>query len=59
VEIDILELGFAIEIGEITVTEWETVSQFKGSKIEPPPIYPGLRPGVWHDGTQGDLNGVG
>ncbi len=36
VEIDIPELGFAIEIGEITVTECETVNQFKGSKTEPP-----------------------
>ncbi|MEM9140019.1 MAG: carbon-phosphorus lyase complex subunit PhnI [Pseudomonadota bacterium] len=36
VEIEIPELGFAIEIGEITVTECETVNQFKGSKTEPP-----------------------
>ena len=36
VEIDIPELGFAIEIGEIEVTECETVNQFKGSKTEPP-----------------------
>ncbi|MFT6169393.1 MAG: alpha-D-ribose 1-methylphosphonate 5-triphosphate synthase subunit PhnI [Celeribacter sp.] len=36
VELDIPELGFAIEIGEITVTECETVNQFKGSKTEPP-----------------------
>lgn len=36
VEMDIPELGFAIEIGEITVTECETVNQFKGSKTEPP-----------------------
>lgn len=36
VEMDIPELGFAIEIGEITVTECETVNQFTGSKIEPP-----------------------
>ena len=33
---DIPELGFAIDIGEITVTECETVNQFKGSKTEPP-----------------------
>ncbi|MEO0939117.1 MAG: carbon-phosphorus lyase complex subunit PhnI [Pseudomonadota bacterium] len=36
VEMDIPELGFAVEIGEITVTECETVNQFKGSKLEPP-----------------------
>ena len=28
--------AFAIEIGEITVTECETVNQFQGSKTEPP-----------------------
>lgn len=36
VEMDIPELGFSIEIGKITVTECETVNQFKGSKTEPP-----------------------
>ncbi|MCX7288382.1 MAG: carbon-phosphorus lyase complex subunit PhnI [Rhodobacterales bacterium] len=36
VEVDIPELGFAVEIGEIEVTECETVNQFKGSKTEPP-----------------------
>jgi alpha-D-ribose 1-methylphosphonate 5-triphosphate synthase subunit PhnI len=36
VEMDIPELGFAVEIGEIDVTECETVNQFKGSKTEPP-----------------------
>ncbi|MEL7254454.1 MAG: carbon-phosphorus lyase complex subunit PhnI [Pseudomonadota bacterium] len=35
VEMDIPELGFAIEIGEITITECETVNQFQGSKTEP------------------------
>lgn len=30
------ELGFAIEIGEITVTECEMINQFKGSGAEPP-----------------------
>ena len=33
---EIPELGFAIEIGEVTLTECETVNQFKGSKTEPP-----------------------
>ena len=36
VEMDIPELGFSIEIGEVTLTECETVNQFKGSKSEPP-----------------------
>lgn len=36
VDVDIPELGFAVEIGEIEVTECETVNQFKGSKTEPP-----------------------
>ena len=36
VEMEIPELGFSIEIGEITVTECETVNQFTGSKSEPP-----------------------
>jgi len=30
------ELGFAIDIGEITVTECQMVNQFKGSKTAPP-----------------------
>lgn len=36
VEMDIPELGFAIEIGEVELTECETVNQFQGSKLEPP-----------------------
>jgi len=36
VEMDIPELGFAVEIGEITLTECETVNQFTGSKTQPP-----------------------
>ncbi|MGJ8585923.1 MAG: carbon-phosphorus lyase complex subunit PhnI [Marinosulfonomonas sp.] len=36
VEMDVPELGFAIEIGEVTLTECETVNQFKGSKSVPP-----------------------
>ncbi len=35
VEVDIPELGFSVEIGEIDLTECETVNQFKGSKTEP------------------------
>jgi len=36
VEVEIPELGLAVEVGEITVTECETVNQFIGSKSEPP-----------------------
>ena len=36
VEMDIPELGFAVEVGEVELTECETVNQFKGSKSEPP-----------------------
>ncbi len=36
VEMEVPELGFAIDIGEIELTECETVNQFKGSKTEPP-----------------------
>jgi alpha-D-ribose 1-methylphosphonate 5-triphosphate synthase subunit PhnI len=36
VEMEIPELGFAIEIGEVVLTECETVNQFTGSKTEPP-----------------------
>ena len=35
VAVDIPELGFSVEIGEIELTECETVNQFKGSKTEP------------------------
>ncbi len=36
VELDIPELGFAVEIADIEVSECETVNQFAGSKTEPP-----------------------
>ncbi len=36
VQMEIPELGFAVDIGEVEVTECDTVNQFKGSKIEPP-----------------------
>ena len=36
VEMAIPELGFAIEIGEVTLSECETVNQFLGSRTEPP-----------------------
>ncbi|MBI1169942.1 carbon-phosphorus lyase complex subunit PhnI [bacterium] len=36
VELDIPELGFAVQIGEVELTECETVNQFTGSRTEPP-----------------------
>jgi alpha-D-ribose 1-methylphosphonate 5-triphosphate synthase subunit PhnI len=36
VEITPPELGFAIDIGEITLTECQMINQFKGSKSQPP-----------------------
>ena len=36
VEIDPPELGFAIDIGDITITECQMINQFKGSKTTPP-----------------------
>ena len=36
VEMDIPELGFAVELGEVELTECETVNQFTGSKNELP-----------------------
>ena len=35
VEMEVPELGFAIAIGEVELTECETVNQFSGSKTEP------------------------
>ena len=36
VNVEIPELGFAVEIAEVELTECETVNQFKGSRTEPP-----------------------
>jgi alpha-D-ribose 1-methylphosphonate 5-triphosphate synthase subunit PhnI len=36
VQIEPEELGFAIDIGDIEITECEMVNQFAGSKIQPP-----------------------
>ncbi len=36
VAVEIPELGLAVEIGEVELTECETVNQFAGSKSEPP-----------------------
>jgi alpha-D-ribose 1-methylphosphonate 5-triphosphate synthase subunit PhnI len=36
VEFFVPELGFAVEIGVVTLTECEMVNQFKGSKVQPP-----------------------
>ena len=36
VEVEIPELGFAVAIGDIVLTECETVNQFTGSRAQPP-----------------------
>ncbi|RJL22694.1 carbon-phosphorus lyase complex subunit PhnI, partial [Paracoccus siganidrum] len=36
VQAELPELGFAVPIGEIELTECESVNQFKGSRTEPP-----------------------
>jgi len=36
VEIEPAELGFAIDIGDLVLTECQMVNQFKGSKTRPP-----------------------
>ena len=36
VQMEIPELGFAVDIGEVEVTECDTVNQFIGSKTKPP-----------------------
>ncbi|MDO5648286.1 carbon-phosphorus lyase complex subunit PhnI [Paracoccus sp. (in: a-proteobacteria)] len=36
VDMHIPELGFSVQIGEVELTECETVNQFKGSRTEPP-----------------------
>ena len=36
VEIEPAELGFAIDIGDLVLTECQMVNQFKGSKTVPP-----------------------
>ncbi len=36
VEMEIPELGVSVELGEVVLTECETVNQFTGSKTEPP-----------------------
>jgi alpha-D-ribose 1-methylphosphonate 5-triphosphate synthase subunit PhnI len=53
VEVDIPELGFAVEIGEIELTECETVNQFKGSEDRAAAVHPGLWPRLRPVRTQG------
>jgi alpha-D-ribose 1-methylphosphonate 5-triphosphate synthase subunit PhnI len=36
VEVEAPELGFAVDVGDITVTECQMVNQFKGSATQPP-----------------------
>ena len=59
VEIVPEELGFAIEIGEIDVTECEMVNQFTRLARRAAAIHPRLRPGLRPCRAQGDGHGAG
>ncbi|MEO1248270.1 MAG: carbon-phosphorus lyase complex subunit PhnI [Pseudomonadota bacterium] len=48
VEIEPEELGFAIDIGDVTVTECQMVNQFEGSKTEPAQFTRGYGLGFGH-----------
>lgn len=48
VEMDMPELGFAVPLGEITLTECQMVNQFHGSKTEPPRFTRGYGLGFGH-----------
>ncbi len=58
VEIVPPELGFAIEIGEITVTECQMVNQFAGSKTVPPQFTRGYGLAFGFSRAQGDGDGA-
>ena len=59
VEIEPPELGFAIDIGDITVTECQMVNQFKGSKTAPPQFTRGYGLVFGFCRAQGDGDGAG
>ena len=42
------ELGFAVPLGRITVTECQTINQFRGSEVEPPRFTRGYGLGFGH-----------
>ena len=48
VELHVEELGFAVPLGDITVTECQMVNQFKGSATEPPRFTRGYGLGFGH-----------
>ena len=52
VEMYIPELGFTVEIGEVVLTECETVNQFTGFKNGTTAIYAWLWAGFWPNRTQ-------
>ena len=53
------ELGFAVEIATITVTECQMVNQFKGSATAPAAVHARLRARLRGRGAQGDGDGPG
>ncbi len=48
VEMVVEELGFAVPLGDITVTECQMVNQFKGSAVDPPRFTRGYGLGFGH-----------
>ena len=53
------ELGFAVPLGEVSVTECQMVNQFKGGDGRPAALHPRLRPRVRPERAQGDVDGAG
>ena len=53
------ELGFAVPLGAIAVTECQMVNQFKGSATEAAAVHPRLRAGVRPERAQGHVDGAG
>ena len=58
VEMDIPELGFAVSLGRIRVTECQMVNQFKGNRQGAAAVHPRLWPGVRPGRAQGDGDGA-
>ena len=59
VEFFVEDLGFAVPLGEISVTECQMVNQFKGGDGRPAALHPRLRPRLRPERAQGDVDGAG
>ena len=53
------EVGFAVPLGRIAVTECQMINQFKGSATEPPRFTRGYGLGLRAERAQGDVHGAG